>query len=146
MSPRPQIDHIRRPQLLAAAAEVISERGFDATRIADVAERAGTSPSAILYWFESRDELLAEALIADENRFDEDLSARLARLDSPSARLLELLEASANEYDWTLWIELWTRASTTAGARPCRGSSRRGPRAASSRPRTSTWRRTRWPR
>jgi AcrR family transcriptional regulator len=89
---------------------VISERGFDATRIADVAERAGTSPPAILYWFDSRDELLAEALVADENRFDEDLTTRLARLDSPSSRLLELLEACANEYDWTLWIELWTRA------------------------------------
>jgi AcrR family transcriptional regulator len=120
MSPRPQIDHIRRPQLLAAAAEVISERGFDATRIADVADRAGTSPSAILYWFESRDELLAEALIADENRFDEDLSTRLARLDSPSARLLELLEASANEYDWTLWIELWTRALRDPSVRAAR--------------------------
>ena len=58
MSPRPQIDHIRKPQLLAAAAEVISERGVEATRIADVAERAGTSPAAVLYWFESRDELV----------------------------------------------------------------------------------------
>ena len=46
MSPRPQIDHIRKPQLLAAAAEVIAERGFAATRIADVAERAGTSAPA----------------------------------------------------------------------------------------------------
>ena len=52
MSPRPQIDHIRRPQLLAAAAEVIAERGVGATRIADVAERAGTSPAAVLYWFD----------------------------------------------------------------------------------------------
>jgi len=49
MSPRPQIDHIRKPQLLGAAAEVISERGVEGTRIADVAERAGTSPPAVLY-------------------------------------------------------------------------------------------------
>ena len=54
MTPRPQIDHIRRPQLLAAAAEVIAERGLAATRIADVAERVGASPAAVLYWFESR--------------------------------------------------------------------------------------------
>jgi len=44
VSPRPQIDHIRRPQLLRAAADVIVERGLASTRIADVAERAGTSP------------------------------------------------------------------------------------------------------
>jgi AcrR family transcriptional regulator len=110
LSPRPQIEHIRKPQILAAAAEVISERGISGTRIADVAERAGTSAAAVLYWFRSKDELLAEALIVDEHRFDEELAVRLARLGSPSAKLLELLEACANEYDWTLWLELWTRA------------------------------------
>ena len=60
MSPRPQIDHIRKPQILAAAAEVIGERGLASTRIADVAERAGTSPPAVLYWFGSKDDLLTE--------------------------------------------------------------------------------------
>jgi AcrR family transcriptional regulator len=48
LSPRPQIDHIRKPQILAAAAEVIAERGLASTRIADVAERAGTSAPAVL--------------------------------------------------------------------------------------------------
>ena len=65
MSPRPAIDHIRKPQILRAAAEVITERGLTATRIADIAERAGTSPPAVLYWFESREQLLTEALTAD---------------------------------------------------------------------------------
>ena len=50
MSPRPNIDHIRRPQILAAAAEVIAERGVAGTRIADVAARSGVSPPAVLYW------------------------------------------------------------------------------------------------
>ena len=45
---------------------MIAERGVAATRIADVAERAGTSPPAVLYWFETQDELLAEALTLDE--------------------------------------------------------------------------------
>ena len=61
MSPRPQVDHIRKPQILNAAGEVIARKGVDATRIADVAEAAGTSPAAVIYWFESRDELLAAA-------------------------------------------------------------------------------------
>ena len=66
MSPRPQIDHIRRPQILGAAAEVIAERGLGSTRIVDVADRAGTSPPAILYWFDSKEELLSEALTDEE--------------------------------------------------------------------------------
>ncbi len=79
MSPRPQIDHIRRPQILAAAIEVIGERGMAGTRIADVAERAGTSPAGVLYWFNSKDELLAEALTSDEERFAENLVAAAGR-------------------------------------------------------------------
>ena len=110
MSPRPQIDHIRRPQLIQAAAEVIVERGVASTRIADVAERAGTSPPAVLYWFRSKDELLAEALTFDEERFDAETRKRIDRLERPRDRLRYLIEVSAAEYDWTLWIELWVRA------------------------------------
>lgn len=110
MSPRPQIDHIRRPQILAAAAEVISKRGIAGTRISDVAARAGTSSAAVLYWFESKDRLLLEALTAAEDRFDQALADRLADLSGPSERLRALIEASAEGYDWTMWMELWARA------------------------------------
>ena len=84
MSPRPQIDHIRKPQLLAAAAEVIAERGFAATRIADVAERAGTSAPGVLYWFDSRDALLAEALSFAERAFHDELAAALEPTRGPA--------------------------------------------------------------
>lgn len=110
MSPRPQIDHVRRPQLLEAAAGVIAERGIASTRIADIAERAGTSSPAILYWFESKDELLAEALTVEEERFYRQLTDRMEELESPRDKLILMLESSAEEYDWTLWMELWTRA------------------------------------
>jgi AcrR family transcriptional regulator len=110
VSPRPQIDHVRRPQLLEAAAGVIAERGIASTRIADVAERAGTSPPAVLYWFDSKDELLAEALTVDEERYYRKLTGRLEALESPGERLRLLLESSAEEYDSRLWMEIWTRA------------------------------------
>ena len=107
MSPRPAIDHIRKPQILAAAAEVITERGLAATRIADVAERAGTSPPAVLYWFGSREELLKAALIADEERFATDLGERLADVEGARARLRLLVEETVDDDDLSLWIELW---------------------------------------
>jgi AcrR family transcriptional regulator len=110
LSPRPQIDHIRRPQILGAAAEVIAERGVSATRIADVAARAGTSSAAILYWFGSKDRLLAEALTFEEERFYADLDQRLAALERPRDRLLLLIESAVGGADWWLWMELWTRA------------------------------------
>jgi AcrR family transcriptional regulator len=110
VSPRPQIDHIRRPQILEAASAVIGERGLAATRIADIAERVGTSGPTLLYWFDSKDELLAEALGFAEDRFYDAITARLAELDQPAERLALLIEASVADYDWTLWMELWTRA------------------------------------
>ena len=110
VSPRPQIDHVRRPQILAAAAEVIAERGLAKTRIADVAERAETSSPAVLYWFGTKNKLLTAALIEDERRFDELVAERLDSLESPSAKLRELFEICAEDANWTLWLELWTRA------------------------------------
>jgi AcrR family transcriptional regulator len=120
VTPRPQIDHIRKPQILGAAAEVIAERGIAATRIADVAERAGTSAPAILYWFESKDELFAEALAYEEDRFSEELAERLPTLAGPSDRLRLLIEESAAGSDWKLWMELWTHALRDGGARRAR--------------------------
>jgi AcrR family transcriptional regulator len=120
MSPRPQIDHIRKPQLLTAAAEVIAERGMAATRISDIAERAGTSPPAVLYWFDSRDELLAEALTFAEESFYGELATRLEGRGSAAARLIELITSSGAGDDWTLWMELWTRALRDPAMRDAR--------------------------
>ena len=110
ISPRPNLEHIRKPQILAAAGEVIGERGMAATRIADVASRAGTSPPAVLYWFEDRDELINEALGFSEDRFYDSVTVRLSELGTPGERLRLLFEASVADPDWTLWMELWTRA------------------------------------
>ena len=110
VSPRPPIDHVRRPQILSAAAEVIAERGLAKTRIADVAERAETSSPAVLYWFGTKNKLLTAALTEDERLFDERMATRLEALDSPSEKLREVFEICAEDADWTLWLELWTRA------------------------------------
>ncbi len=74
MSPRPRVDHLRKPQIVAAAAEVLYERGLFDTRIGDIAERAGTSSPTILYYFESKDRLLEEAV----DHADREFYARLS--------------------------------------------------------------------
>ena len=112
MSPRPSTAHLRRPAILTAAAEVISERGVQNTRISDVAERAGTSAPGVLYWFPTKDQLLAEALQFSDDRFYEGLTDELAALDSAAARLGRLIELWPAEGDGetVLWMELWVRA------------------------------------
>jgi AcrR family transcriptional regulator len=116
MSPRPAIDHIRKPQILRAAAQVITEKGMSATRIADVAERAGTSAPAVLYWFDTREQLLSEALIADEIPFALELERRLESIPTAAGKLRHLIEASSFDGDLSLWIELWARSLHDPGS------------------------------
>ena len=121
MSPRPSIDHIRRPQILAAAAEVIAERGVAGTRIADVAERCGVSPPTLLYWFDSKEQLLAEALTADDDRFYEELEQRLDGAATAGERMVALIDtATESADDFALWMELWTWALRDADLRAAR--------------------------
>ena len=87
---------------------MIAERGVAGTRLADVAERIGVSPPAVLYWFDSKEQLLAEALIADENHFYSALGPRLEELSDPCERLALLISAAASSaQDFSLWLELW---------------------------------------
>ncbi|QFY07570.1 TetR family transcriptional regulator [Nonomuraea phyllanthi] len=51
-----------RERLLQAAAEVFAERGYDGTRVADIAAAAGVSNGALYAHFGSKAELLAAAL------------------------------------------------------------------------------------
>jgi AcrR family transcriptional regulator len=57
-----------RERLLAAAADVFAERGYDGTRVADIAAAAGVSNGALYAHFDSKAELLAAALRAHGRR------------------------------------------------------------------------------
>jgi AcrR family transcriptional regulator len=51
-----------RERLLNAAADVFAERGYDGTRVADIASAAGVSNAALYAHFPSKAQLLVEAL------------------------------------------------------------------------------------
>jgi AcrR family transcriptional regulator len=114
MSPRPKLEHLRKPQIVAAAVEVLYERGLFETRIGDIAERAGTSSPTILYYFESKDRLLEEAVDHADREWYERLDERLERCASSGAKLALLIEETSRGQgqlgDMTLWLEIWVRA------------------------------------
>jgi AcrR family transcriptional regulator len=112
MSPRPRLDHVRRPAMLSAAAEVIRERGLENARVSDVAERAGTSAPSVLYYFETKAELLKEALTSAEEEYYDELERELDGIESARERLARIVAGGAGDgdYDASLWMELWARA------------------------------------
>ena len=85
---------LRREQMLHAAAELIGERGFSETRIADVARRAGVSPALVIYYFGTKDELLTEALRYSERPFYADVAARCSGGCARCRERLEMLVRS----------------------------------------------------
>jgi AcrR family transcriptional regulator len=109
----------RRIQMLRAAAELICERGFSETRIADVAKRAGVSSALVIYYFGTRDRLLVDALRYSEESFYSAAEQMLADVPSLRERLSLLIRWTcvpeghgADEIPgaWGLWFDLWAQA------------------------------------
>lgn len=107
----------RRDQMLAAAAQLIAERGFSDTRIADVAARVGASPALVIYYFGTKDTLLTEALRWSEQSFYEAADEMLATTNAMVKRLETLvawtcLPQAAEDMPgaWGLWFDLWAQA------------------------------------
>lgn len=104
----------RRRRILAAAVEVLGERGFAGTRVADIATVAGTSPALVVYHFGSLDGVLAEAVRSVEDDFFDDY----AELVPPGADAVERLrltgvigaDTGPAVGNWVLWMEIWVRA------------------------------------
>ncbi len=108
----------RHQEILDAAARVITERGLAETRISDIAEQAGVSPGLILYYFDSKDRLLSEALTFANDQFYLRTSREIRRMPSAIDQLRRLVDLSVPGYlpefgrldEWALWIEVWVRA------------------------------------
>jgi AcrR family transcriptional regulator len=116
----------RRIEMLRAAAELICERGFGETRIADVAKRAGVSSALIIYYFGTRDRLLVDALQYSEESFYETAEKMLSEVTSVHERLSLLItwtcvpDGYGDTADfpvgyeipgaWGLWFDLWAQA------------------------------------
>jgi AcrR family transcriptional regulator len=114
----PATADLRREQMLRAALDVISERGYPDTRIADVAERAGVSPALVIYYFKTKDQLLTEAIRYSEDSWYSDGQRRLAELPTAAARLEEIVAMSCLPEDdpeprgsWLLWLDFWAQAA-----------------------------------
>jgi len=104
----------RRKQLVEAAFRVIVDRGSTGARISDVAARAKVAPSLVTYYFPSRDDLVLEATRHGVDRFFEQQSAFLARIEDPWERLEAAITGAmpdnARDPDWIVLLEFWTTA------------------------------------
>jgi AcrR family transcriptional regulator len=106
----------RKQQILMAAADLIADKGFAATRVGDIARRAKVSHGLVNFYFGSLENLLIEALLSTEERFYQVADTILRQPTSGAERLRRLVEWVFSEDSrqtraWTLWLESWAEAA-----------------------------------
>jgi TetR/AcrR family transcriptional regulator, cholesterol catabolism regulator len=84
-----------RERILDAAAAAFRERGFAATRLSDIAERAELQTPSLYYHFASKEQLIEEVLALGVVRTFEHVKQRVAEVpaDDPIGRLRAAIDA-----------------------------------------------------
>ena len=89
--------------------------------IADVAERAGASPALVSDYFNTKDQLLTEAIRYSEDSWYEAGTQRMAAIGTAAGRLEELIAMTCLPEDdidpnlWLLWLDLWAQSARNPG-------------------------------
>ena len=90
---RPRKQEARRAALIEATYAAGRTHGLRALSLTDVAEQAGLTRGAILYYYEDLDALLVEAHAAGVERFCDERDATVAQLDDPRVQLGAAIDA-----------------------------------------------------
>jgi len=62
MSPKPDVSEERKDQIMNAAEEVFSQKGFSDARMDDIAEETGLSKGTLYLYYKSKDDLIIAIL------------------------------------------------------------------------------------
>jgi uncharacterized protein (TIGR02246 family) len=104
----------RRAEILEVTCQVVIERGFAATRIADVAKQLGVSSSLIHYHFDSKEQLLAEAFAHYARKDVAEMEAEIEAAPTSVGQLDRVLQnyvpEGSDDMEWMLWIDGWGEA------------------------------------
>ena len=104
----------RRNEILETTCEVVIERGFAGTRIADVAKRLEVSSSLIHYHFDSKEQLLAEAFAHYANKDVAEMEGEIENAPTALGKLERVIQnyvpEGSDDVEWMLWIDGWGEA------------------------------------
>lgn len=109
----------RPTEILEAALDLFTERGFKATRLEDVASRAGLSKAAIYLYFKDKTSLLTALVQAMAGANIDLASGMIAQHQGPVAPLLQqLLEFMAGRIDQSRMPDLMKLVISESRAYP----------------------------
>ncbi|WP_432136156.1 TetR/AcrR family transcriptional regulator [Streptomyces sp. bgisy154] len=82
-----------RERLLQAALELVGERGYEATTLADIADRAGTARGLVSYYFPGKRQLVQSAVHRLMHRTLEEALEREPRTEDGAERMARAIDA-----------------------------------------------------
>ncbi len=104
----------RREAIVAAALAVAVRKGFGSTTVRDVAAEVGCSSGLIHHYFDSMDEVLADAFEVAAGRDLSTTLAAVAAAPTPIEQLMAFFASYArtdNDWSFQLWLDAWAEAA-----------------------------------
>jgi len=87
----------KRERLVAAATQLLHQRGIERTTLADIAHLAEVPPGNIYYYFKTKDDVIAAVVAAHAEQVGSALAAIESRFRSPKAMLKALVQELAGQ-------------------------------------------------
>ena len=113
---------IQRRRIIDAALQAIRASPVADVQLAAIGKHASLSPSHVLYYFASRDDVLIAAVAHAEQELAAGRPERLRAIEDPNARLRAYVRAylpdDRHDPVWKLWIEGWLRSASREAFRP----------------------------
>jgi AcrR family transcriptional regulator len=87
----------KRERLVAAAVQLLHQRGIERTTLADIAQLANVPAGNVYYYFKTKDDVIGAVVAAHADQIRATLASIDARCRSPKARLKALVQELAGQ-------------------------------------------------
>lgn len=112
MSPKGDLADERRAHIMQAALACFTRKGYNNTTMDDIAAESGLSKGSLYWYFKSKDDLFAAAIMSLLMDVGEEAVAALEQYTTASDKLRALAQSAANlskkvEGFFSLFLEFW---------------------------------------
>ena len=112
MSPKVDVADERRAQIIQAALACFTRKGYNNTTMDDIVAESGLSKGSLYWYFKSKDDLFAEALLSVFMDVGQEAIAALEQCSTASDKLRAMAQATVHfakkvEGFFSLFLEFW---------------------------------------
>jgi len=93
----------REKEILAVAAQLFAQEGFETVAVRNIAEAVGLSKATLYHYFKDKDEIYARIVIDTMEKICLYVEGRVAGAGSNRERLVIFMEANATFFEENIW-------------------------------------------